>query len=185
MAIDTMTVVDPPKEAVPVPESSAPLRLTGWDHIAFSVPNMVEAERWYVDVLGAEVVQRRNWGGHEDPMRPHVDIRIGSQILSLFLGEPVGPTNTPRMFHYAFNCRNLEELGQWQGHLRAKGVALRSGGKFYGHPGTGAVSVYFGDPWGTKLEITTWLDDWAAAEAEVLKRGGVIMGSEEGGRPAH
>ena len=47
------------------------------------------------------------------------------------------------------------ELGQWQAHLRAREVALRSNGAFYGHPGTGAVSVYFDDPWGTRLEITS------------------------------
>src|SRR5579885_1822540 len=95
MAIDTLSVVAPPKEAIPLPESSAPLRLTGWDHIAFSVPNLVEAERWYVDVLGAEVITRRAWGGSDDPMRPHVDIRIGSQVVSLFLGEANGSANTP------------------------------------------------------------------------------------------
>src|SRR5262249_14747341 len=130
MAVDTMAIVAPPKEAVPIPESSAPLRLTGWDHISFSVPHLVVAEILYVDVLGAEVIGRRAWGGSEDPMRPHVDIRVGSHVISLFLGEPVGPTNTPRMFHYAFNCRNLDELEQWQAHLRAKDVALRSNGVF-------------------------------------------------------
>src|SRR2546428_731775 len=126
MATDTMAVVAPPKEFVPVPETDAPLKLTGWDHIAFSVPNLVEAERWYVDVLGAEVIVRRAWGGSDDPMRPHDDIRIGNQVVSLFLGEPMGPSNSPRMFHYAFNCRDLEELEQWRAHLRANGVALRS-----------------------------------------------------------
>ena len=58
-----------------IPESSAPLKLTGWDHIAVVVPDLVAAEQWYVDVLGAEVVGRYNWGGdtahqvgpHEDP----------------------------------------------------------------------------------------------------------------------
>ena len=184
MAIDTMAVVAPPKEAFPVPETSAPLRLTGWDHIAFSVPDLVEAERWYVDVLGAEVVSRYNWGGDADhPVRPHEDIRIGSHVISLFLGDPIGPTNVPQIVHYAFNCRNLDELEQWQAHLRSKGVKLRSDGVFYAHPGFGAVSVYFEDPWGAKLEITTWLPDYATAEAEVAKRGGVVMGAD-GPRPA-
>jgi|SRR5579871_268948 len=185
MAIGTMAVVDPPKEFVPIPETAAPLRLTGWDHIAFSVPNLEEAERWYVDVLGAEVIGRRNWGGSVDPMRPHVDIRIGNQVVSLFLGEANGSANTPHMFHYAFNCRNLDELEQWQGHLRSRGVDLRANGVFHGHPGMGAVSVYFEDPWGTRLEITTWLPDWATAEAEVRGRGGVIMGEDAPPRPAH
>jgi catechol 2,3-dioxygenase-like lactoylglutathione lyase family enzyme len=178
VAIDTIGVVAPPKEAFPIPETSAPLRLTGWDHIAFSVPDLVEAERWYVDVLGAEVVSRYNWGGETaHPVPPHEDIRIGTQVISLFLGDQIGGTNVPRLFHYAFNCRNLGELEQWQAHLRSKGVSLRGDGAFVAHPGFGAVSLYFQDPWGCKLEITTWLPDYATAEAEVVKRGGVVMGA--------
>src|SRR5262249_60830927 len=110
MAIDTVQVVTPPKEAFPVPESHAPLRLKGWDHVAFSVPDLVEAERWYVDVLGAEVVSRYNWGGetaHQVP--PHEDLRIGSNVISMFLGDPIRGTNVPRHYHYAFNCPSLEE----------------------------------------------------------------------------
>ena len=83
----------PPRGAAPetcrtrapgCPVKTAPLRLTGSDHIAFSVPDLVAAERWYVDVLGAEVVGRYNWGGDSShPVAPHEDIRIGSHIVSL------------------------------------------------------------------------------------------------------
>jgi catechol 2,3-dioxygenase-like lactoylglutathione lyase family enzyme len=184
MATDAMAVVAPPEEAFPVPETSAPLRLNGWDHIGFSVSNLVEAERWYVDVLGAEVVSRYNWGGETaHQVYPHEDIRIGKQVISIFLGDPIGPTNVPPLFHYAFNCSSLEELEQWQAHLRSKGVNLHADGAFHGHPGFGAISIYFEDPWGTKLEITTWLPDWPTAEAEVIKRDGVMMGAD-GHRPA-
>ncbi len=186
MAVDTVKVVAPPKEAIPVPESRAPLRLGGWDHVAFSVPDLVEAERWYVDVLGAEVVDRYNWGGDtaHDDAPPHVDLRIGSHVISLFLGDPIaGATNVPRHYHYALNCPSLEELEQWQAYLRSQGVKLRNDGVVHGHPGFGAVSLYFEDPWGCKLEIVTWLPDYATAKAEVTKRGGVIMGAG-GHRPA-
>jgi catechol 2,3-dioxygenase-like lactoylglutathione lyase family enzyme len=154
MAIDTMGVVAPPQEAIPLPESGAPLRLNGWDHVALSVPDLVEAERWYVDVLGAEPVGRYAWGGdtaHEGAP-PHVDA----------------------------------ELEQWQVYLRSKGVKLRNNGAVHGHPGFGAVSLYFEDPWGAKLEIVTWLPDYATAVAEVTKRDGVIMGAPNAGghRPA-
>ena len=186
MAVDTAQVVAPPKEAVPLPESGAPLRLGGWDHVAFSVPDLVEAERWYVEVLGAEVVGRYNWGGdtaHEGAP-PHVDVRIGNSVLSLFLGDPMtGATGVPRHFHYAINCPSLAELEQWQTYLRSKGVKLRNDGLIHGHPGFGAVSLYFEDPWGCKLEIVTWLPDYATAKAEVTKRGGIIMGAG-GHRPA-
>ena len=182
MAVDTVKVVAPPKEAIPVPESRAPLRLGGWDHVAFSVPDLVEAERWYVDVLGAEIVGRWSWGGDtEFRGPPHEDVRIGSNVISLFLGDPIGPSNTPRMFHYAFNCRDMEEMDKWQAHLASKGVDLRGP---IAHPGFGAVSIYFNDPWGTKLEITTWLSDFDTAVVEVTKRGGGIMG-KDGARPPY
>lgn len=176
MTIAESQVVQPPKEAIDVPQSSAPLRLTGWDHIAFSVPNLVEAERWYVDVLGAEVVGRFNWGGdtsHE--VSPHEDIRIGSHIVSLFLGEPLDSSPSPRMFHYAFNCRDMEESDAWRAHLESKGIEYRGP---VAHHGFGAVSVYFSDPWGTRLEIATWLADWETAKGEALKRGGLLVGGK-------
>ena len=185
MAMATNPVVAPPKEFVPLPESGAPLRLTGWDHVALSVPDLVEAERWYVDMLGAEVIGRNNWGGdtaHEDAP-PHVDIRVGNHVLSLFLGHQIAGTNVPRHYHYAFNCPSLAELEQWQAYLRGKGVKLRNDGVLHAHPGFGAVSIYFEDPWGAKLEIVTWLADYATAQAVVTERGGIIMGAS-GHRPA-
>ncbi len=171
----TTQTVSPPEEAIPVPQSQAPLRLTGWDHIAFSVPDLVAAERWYVEVLGAEVVSRYNWGGETDhPVRPHEDIRVGAHIVSLFLGEPLTAAPPPALFHYAFNCRSIAELDTWKAHLEKQGVQVRGP---VAHPGFGAVSLYFNDPWGTRLEIATWLADWETAKAEALKRpGGTIMG---------
>jgi Glyoxalase/Bleomycin resistance protein/Dioxygenase superfamily len=81
MAVAQITVVDPPKDELAIPTSSAPLKLTGWDHIAIVVPNMVEAERWYIDVLGAEVVGRYNWGGDTaHPVTPREDIRLGKDV---------------------------------------------------------------------------------------------------------
>ena len=172
MAITSIQIVDPPKEAFAVPSSNAPLKLTGWDHIALVVPDLVEAERWYVEVLGAEVVGRYNWGGDTShPVGPHEDIRLGKDVLSLFHGDPT--RTQPRLIHYAFNCRNMDELGTWKAHLESNGVALRGP---MAHSGFGAVSIYFDDPWGYKLEITTWLPDYPTAEAEALKRGGGIMG---------
>jgi len=181
MVIADSTLVTPPKEAVPIPQSGAPLKLTGWDHIAFSVPDLVEAERWYVEVLGAEVVGRYNWGGDTaHPVLPHEDIRIGAHIVSLFIGEPLTSAPPPRLFHYAFNCRSIDELDTWRAHLEKNSVTYRGP---MAHPGFGAVSLYFSDPWGTRLEITTWLSDFETGKAEALKRGGSIMGPPDGQPP--
>jgi catechol 2,3-dioxygenase-like lactoylglutathione lyase family enzyme len=179
VVVTQSALVTPPQEAIPVPESSAPLRLTGWDHIAFSVPDLEAAERWYVETLGAEVVSRYNWGGDTaHPVPPHEDIRIGQHVVSLFLGEPLDASPSPRLFHYAFNCRSMEELDTWREYLQSRGVVYRGP---MAHPGFGAVSLYFNDPWGTRLEITTWLADFETAKALVLERGGGIMGAPAGG----
>jgi hypothetical protein len=60
----------------------------------------------------------------------------------------------------------------WKAHLESKGVAIRGP---MAHPGFGAVSIYFGDPWDDRLEITTWLSDFETAQAEALARGGAVM----------
>lgn len=169
MATIESRIVNPPREPVPIPESSAPLKLTGWDHIAISVPDMVEAEKWYVDVLGAEVISRYNWGGDTQHAGTHEDIRIGQHIVSIFLGEPLDASPSPRLFHYAFNCRSLEESDTWRAHLENKGVTYRGP---VAHRGFGAVSVYFSDPWGTRLEICTWLSDYPTALKAIEERGG-------------
>jgi len=164
----------PPQEAIPLPESKAPLRVTGWDHIAISVPDLVEAEKWYVEVLGAEIVSRYNWGGDTEHAGPHEDIRLGSHIFSLFLGDAAETQPPPRMFHYAMNCRNMEESDIWHAHLEKMGVAVRGP---VAHRGFGAVSLYFSDPWGTRLEIATWLNSYEEAVATVESRaGGLVMG---------
>ena len=173
MATIESKLVTPPQEAIPIPESSAPLRLTGWDHIAISVPDMVEAEKWYVDILGAEVVSRYNWGGDTEHAGPHEDIRIGQHIISIFLGEPLDASPSPRLFHYAFNCRSVEESDTWRAHLESKGVTCRGP---VAHRGFGAVSLYFSDPWGTRLEICTWLSDYTASLKAVEERGGQTVG---------
>jgi catechol 2,3-dioxygenase-like lactoylglutathione lyase family enzyme len=168
-----VNVVAPPKEAVEVPQPSAPLKLTGWDHIALVVPDLVAAERWYVRALGAEVVARYNWGGDTaHPVGPHVDIRLGQAVISMFLGDPT--RTQPRLLHYAFNCRDLAEQDQWRAHLDSQGVEYL-GPK--AHTGFGVVSLYFNDPWGYKLELATWLPDFDTALAETTRRGGDVVGA--------
>jgi catechol 2,3-dioxygenase-like lactoylglutathione lyase family enzyme len=165
-------LITPPQQPVPLPQSQAPLRLTGWDHIAFSVPDLVAAEKWYVEVLGAEIVGRYDWSGDTEHSGPHDDIRIGEHIVSLFLGEPHEASPDPRMFHYAFNCRSIEESDAWRAHLEHMGVTYRGP---VAHKGFAAVSLYFSDPWGTRLEIATWLSDYKAAVDTVRLRGGQVV----------
>jgi hypothetical protein len=125
-------------------------------------------------VLGAEVVARYNWAGDTDhPVKPHVDIRVGKDLISVFHGDPT--RSQPRLIHYAFNCRDLAEQDRWRAHLDSQGV------EFVGplaHPGFGVVSLYLNDPWGYRLEIGTWLPDYPTALDEVLRRGGKALSDD-------
>jgi catechol 2,3-dioxygenase-like lactoylglutathione lyase family enzyme len=172
MAVTEIRVVAPPKEELAVPTSRAPLTLTGWDHIAIVVPDLVEAERWYVEVVGAEVVCRYNWGGDTThPVPPHEDIRIGKDVFTLFFyGNPTAPSAS--FVHYAFNCRNMDELAVWKAHLESNGVPTRGP---IAHPGFRVVSLYFEDPWGHQLEITNQLPDFETAKAEAIRYGGNVI----------
>jgi hypothetical protein len=45
-----------------------------------------------------------------------------------------------------------------------------------GHLNLGPISVYFSDPWGYRLEITTKVPDWQAAKIELEKRQAGALG---------
>lgn len=171
-------VVTPPKTAVPLPENSAPLSLRAFDHIVLVYPDLEAAERWYVEVLGAKILRRIAWAGHVSPHSPHTDVLFGDSpdrmcVLSLFHGDPsVMAVSGPGLVHFAFRCPNLDELDQWKRHLDDKGVK----NDMMGHRDLGPISIYFQDPWGYRLEITTKVPDWQTAKAELDKRGASALG---------
>ena len=81
-----------------------PGRLNGLRHIALLVPNLEECERFYVDVLGMEVLNRAN----EDL----VYLTCGNDNLSL--GRGAGASNgLQTLDHYGFIVDSVEELEAW------------------------------------------------------------------------
>lgn len=170
--MDHFALKTPPKDYVELPQTSAPLRLKGLDHFVIVVPDLVEAERWYVDVMGANVVARYNWGGDKThDVLPHLDIRIGDTLVSIFLDDP-GPKQ-PRLVHHAYGCRNLDEWDAWHEHVRNCGIETIGP---TGHDGFPLVSLHFDDPWGHGLEIVAIMDSSESARLAIEERGGAITG---------
>ncbi|MCO2944303.1 VOC family protein [Pseudomonas aeruginosa] len=94
---------------------SRPSRLNGLRHLALLVPNLEECERFYVDVLGMEVLNRAN----EDL----VYLTCGNDNLSL--GRAHAASNgLQTMDHYGFVVDSVEELEAWYRYLKALGVTL-------------------------------------------------------------
>ncbi len=117
-----------------------PGRLNGLRHIALLVPNLEECERFYVDVLGMEVLNRAN----EDL----VYLTCGNDNLSL--GRGAGAANgLQTLDHYGFIVDSVEELEAWYQYFKARGVTLLD--KPFNH-GDGARSFHLLDPAGNKVQ---------------------------------
>jgi ribonuclease HI/catechol 2,3-dioxygenase-like lactoylglutathione lyase family enzyme len=123
-----------------------PLRL---DHVVIAVSDWERSNRFYRDVLGAEVLERGDGSAY----------RFGDQQLnvhgpgldvSIVADDPVGPGNSDLCFVWPGTAEEAAE------HLRKQGVEVELGPvERPGARGTGR-SVYFRDPDGTLLELIAY-----------------------------
>ena len=123
------------------------IALEGIDHVALSVRDVEQSARWYIDVLGFEHRLPGMWGGVP------VFVGKGTTALALF---PVGgdgaadPIRTGmRMLHLAFRATRAAFLAA-QEDLKQRDIAF----DFEDHEIS--QSIYFRDPDGHHLEITTY-----------------------------
>jgi len=132
--------------------------LEGIDHVALSVPDVERAAQWYMDVLGFERRHQEMWEGSP------VFIGKGTTSIALF---PVrsneesirqrtdSPWRTPagrgevRMLHLAFRANRKNFLAA-QEELKQRGIQFEFQDHEISH------SIYFSDPDGHELEITTY-----------------------------
>ncbi len=122
--------------------------LEGIDHVALAVRDVRSSAQWYQDVLGLERLYEEAWGDY-----PAI-VGIGGTAIALF---PVqGPAPKPRpagdvlaMRHVAFRA-DAENFATAQRELSARGLEF----EFQNH-GI-AHSIYFHDPDGHEIEITTY-----------------------------
>lgn len=128
------------------------------DHVELFVPDRHEAARWYESTLGLSVLrQHEHWA--EDPRGPlMISPDGGGTLLALFTGEPRGTRPTAGFHLTAFRVsadgflRFLEHVAEAPVHNEA-GEEIRSlTPRDHGQ----AFSVYFCDPWGHRLEVTTY-----------------------------
>jgi len=122
--------------------------LEGIDHVALGVRDVERSIAWYQDVLGLERRFESVWGN-----RPAILAR-GTTSLALFqvregAADPAAPLPAVRFLHLAFRV-NAASFAAAQADLTARGIAFT----FQDHQA--AHSIYFEDPDGHKLEITTY-----------------------------
>jgi catechol 2,3-dioxygenase-like lactoylglutathione lyase family enzyme len=122
------------------------MELEGIDHVALSVRDVQRAAQWYIDVLGFERRYADVWG--EVP----TFIGKGKTAIALFpvrSGSTSSFSDEIRMLHLAFRAdrKNFEAA---QEELKGRGIRF----DFQDHEIS--RSIYFSDPDGHKLEITTY-----------------------------
>ena len=113
------------------------------DHVEMFVPNRYEAAKWYRQMFGLEIVREYEfWAKEGGPLM----IAAGTTKLALFEGETRGEQSTAGFHRVAFCvdgtsfvefCRQLDIPHEKADHAKS-------------------WSVYFEDPWGHRLEVTTY-----------------------------
>jgi len=109
------------------------------------VPRWRPTKAWYVSTLGFEHVHRDHGGGVP------IFLRLGSTFLTLF-PEKVNEQPSPngRAWHLALRAATHADFESAQAELQGKGVSFQFQDHEISH------SIYFFDPDGFLLEITTY-----------------------------
>lgn len=127
------------------------------DHVELFVPDRYEAARWYKDILGLQVVPEcEGWAAGGGPLMISSD--GGSTKLALFEGQPTPSPQTAAFRRVAFRVTG-EGFAEFVGSLPELALTDDRGrpviaGSVVNHQQ--AYSIYFVDPYGHLLEVTTY-----------------------------
>jgi len=124
------------------------MNLEGIDHVALSVADVERSTNWYIDVLGFERRFEGMWEGVP------VFIGLGHTAIALFpirsgKNASSGKAAGPRILHLAFRA-DRKGFRVAQDELTKRGIAYEFQDHEISH------SIYFRDPDGHELEITTY-----------------------------
>jgi catechol 2,3-dioxygenase-like lactoylglutathione lyase family enzyme len=141
-------------------------RVTQIDHVEFFVPDQYEAANWYQHVLGLEIVAEYEEWAADGPLM--ITSEAGRTMLALFQGEPRGDRPTAGFHRVAFRVDG-EGFIQFLTRLDQIAIFNREGERLmadqiFDHKKS--WSIYFKDPYGHLLEVTTYDYDYVG---QVLK----------------
>ncbi len=129
------------------------------DHVELFVPDRLEAAEWYEKVLGLKIVEEyRHWS--DNPKGPlMISPDDGNTKIALFTGQPQADKDTAGFYLAAFRTNGssfLKFLDRLENDLE---LFNHKGKKVTGKAAADhdkAFSIYFNDPYGNRLELTTY-----------------------------
>jgi catechol-2,3-dioxygenase len=119
--------------------------LEGIDHVALAVRDVEGSAKWYIENLGFERRYEGMWDGIP------VFIGKGRAAIALFPSANKNPKVPTRygILHFAFGTDRRNFLAA-QEELTSRGIAFQFQDHEISH------SIYFSDPDGREIEITTY-----------------------------
>jgi len=123
------------------------MQLDGIDHVALGVRDVERSAKWYIEILGFERLHENMWNG--------VPTFVGKGNTGIAFFPTHGgdfksaPHNRIRMLHLAFRA-NRKNFLRAQQQLKKRGIKFEFQDHEISH------SIYFCDPDGHQLEITTY-----------------------------
>jgi glyoxylase I family protein len=147
--------------------------LRGTEHIGFTVPDLDEAERFFVDVIGCELVYSLGpYRADDDWMAEHLGVHPRTVMRELrFFRCGHGPNFEVFEYEAADGARPQPRNGDLGGHhlafyvddfdaalahLHEHGVTVLSTPTASTGPSRGQRWVYFLTPWGMQLELVSF-----------------------------
>ena len=126
------------------------IRVQGIDHVGISVKDLEVTRQFYADVLGLQITER-------EYQKPGVEyfLDCGTSLIGLIQGDPAGEKHLLQDSglggnHVSFRVP-AKDFDAAVAELRKKNITIT-----YEKKRERSWSVYFLDPDGNKLEITSW-----------------------------
>jgi catechol 2,3-dioxygenase-like lactoylglutathione lyase family enzyme len=141
------------------------------DHVELFVPDMYEAARWYERVLGLQIVpEYQPWASDGGPLMISSD--GGHTKLALFAGqpEPAGPMAAFRRVAFSVTAQGFGEFLERLPELALTNARHESVTPTSVVDHQQAYSIYFNDPYGHLLEVTTYEYDEASRLADQVSK---------------
>ena len=120
------------------------IRLEQIDHVALRCASLEATKAWYINTLGFKHVFPGQWSGVP------IFLRLGSTFITLFPQKGDEPASGGRVWHFAFRATTYADFQSAQTELQARDVPFQFRDHQIAH------SIYFSDPDGVLLEITTY-----------------------------